>query len=237
MRFFSIALLLFSSCNLTTYHPHLFYKRDGARMPQTSDHEQFFSRFDPTRSNDCNAYNTPNIGGHRTNTPDRAGRNCHNMNNSVRAEACLDRYEMTRTIIMLQEDRHSKEGYDSYLSPVDGYGSHRNSSDLSSTSSPEQSISHARQSRTPSLPHGRNLGHRSSHSNSCTPPQNEWNSRSSHAQLQRMGTTPSSGGRYLRHGSSNSHASVSLHDRMSPAGGHRHGRGSYSHHTGSSHQQ
>ena len=149
MRFFSIALLLFSSCNLTTY-PCLFYKRDGARMPQTSDHEQFFSRFDPTRSNNRNVYNMPNIGGHHTNTPDRAGRNTHNMNNSVRAEACLDRYKMTKmtgTITMLQEDRNSKEGYDSY------YGSHRNSSDLSSSrSSPEQSISHSRQSRTPYSP-------------------------------------------------------------------------------------
>ena len=200
-------------------------------MPQTSDHEQFFSRFDPTHSNDRNVYNTPNIGGHHTNTPDRAGRNPHNMNNSVRAEACLDRYKMTGTITMLQEDRHSEEGYGSY------YGSHRNSSDLSSYgSSPEQSISHARQSSTPSSPHGRELGHRSAHSNSRTPPQNERSSRSSHdAQLQCMGTTaPSSGGRYSRHGSSNSHASVSLHDRTSPPAGSRHGRGSHSHRTESS---
>ncbi len=179
MRFFSIALLPFSSCNLTIYCPHLFYKRDGVRMPPTSDHEQLFSRFDPTRSDDRNAY-IPNTRGHRTNTPDRAGRNCH-MDNSVRTDAYLDRYEMTGTITRLQEDRHSMAGYYSYPSPVDGYGSHRNSSDLSSTSSPEQSISHAHHSPTPSSPHGRNLGHRSSHSNSHILPQNEWSSRSSHA--------------------------------------------------------
>ncbi len=231
MRFFSIALLPFSSCNLTIYCPHLFYKRDGVCMPPTSDHEQLFSRFDPTHSDDCNAY-MPNTRGHHTNTPDRAGRNPH-MDNSVRADAYLDRYEMTGTITRLQEDRHSEEGYYSYPSPVDGYGSHCNSADLSSTSSPEQSISHARHSRTPSSPHGRNLGHRSSHSNSHIPPQNEWSSRSSHAQVQRMGTTPSSG-RYLHHGGSNSHASVSLHDPTSPASGSGHHHGSHSHHTGSS---
>ena len=53
------------------------------------------------------------------------------------------------------------------------------------------------------------------------------------AQLQRLGTTvPSIGGRYSRHGSSNSHASVSLHDHTSPPAGSRHGRGSHSHRTG-----
>jgi hypothetical protein len=152
------------------------------------------------------------------------------MDNSVRAEAYLNRYAMMGTITRLQ-DRHSEEGYDGYCSPADGYGSHHNSSDLSSSSSPEQSISPARHSHTLSSPHGRNLGRRSSHSNSRTPPQYERSSRSSRAMPQRMGTTPSSD-HYLYHGSSNSHVSVSLHDHTSPAGGHHHG--SHSHRTGSS---
>ena len=236
MRIFSISLLLFSSWNLTrAYHPRLFYKRDdGARMPPTSEHEQFFSRFDPTHSNDRNVYNMPNIGGNRTNTPSRAGRNPRNMSNSVRAEACLDRYEMTGTITMLQDDRNSgDEGYDtSHYADF-----HRNSLDLSSPdSSPEQSISHVRQSRTPSSRHGRDLllGHGSTHSNSRTPQQRERSSRPSHAQqLQRMGTTLSSGGRNLRHGSSNSHDSVSLHECTSPAGP-INGHGSHSHQTAGS---
>ncbi len=90
-------------------------------MPPTSDHEQFFYRFDPTSSDDYHAY-TPNTRGRRINTPNRAGRNRH-MNNSVRAEAYLDRYAMTGTITRLQ-DRHSEEGYGGYCSPADGYGSH-----------------------------------------------------------------------------------------------------------------
>jgi hypothetical protein len=65
-------------------------------MPPTSDHEQFFYRFDPTSSDDDRHAYTPNTRGRRTNTPDRAGRNLH-MDNSVRAEAYLDRYAMMGT--------------------------------------------------------------------------------------------------------------------------------------------
>lgn len=130
---------------------------------------------------------------------------------------------------MLQDDRHSgDEGYDtSYHADF-----HRNSLDLSSPdSSPEQSISHVRQSRTPSSRHGRDLllGHGSAHSNSHTPQQRERSSRPSHAQqLRSRSTTLSSGGRNSRHGSSNSRDSVT-----SPAGP-INGHGSHSHQTGSS---
>jgi hypothetical protein len=125
---------------------------------------------------------------------------------------------------------------------------------LSSPSSPEQSTSSVcrRSHSTPSSSssHGRNLGHRSSHSNSRTPSQIEQSSRSSHAPRQRMASvslhdrTSSPASRGSRsHSSSHSRslsrtsnitdsvsasktllASVSLHDRTSPAS-----RGSHSH--------
>jgi hypothetical protein len=192
-------------------------------MPPTSDHEQFFHGFEATGSNDRRAY-TPNKGRH-TNTLDRTGKN-HHMDKSAQAEAYLDRYAVRGASTRFQ-DRQSKEGYDGYGSSADG--SHHNSSDLSSSSSPERSISPECHSRNPSPPHDRNLGSGSSHLKSHTPQQYEWSSRSTHAPPHCTSvTTPSCDGYF--YGSRDYH--VSPHDRTSPAGGHRHG--SHSHRTESS---
>jgi hypothetical protein len=174
-------------------------------MPLTSDHERFFRGFNADSSDDHRrAYTPPNRDrGHRTNTPGRASGNTHRMNERTsRDEAHLNRYNMSTRGPRFQPrviaDRH-----------------HHDSSELSSSSSREWSVSPERHSPTPTPPPDRNLGHsnRSSRSNSPTPRQFE-HSRSSYAPSRRSSvTTPS-----LDHSSYGS--SSSSHLARNVSGGH-----------------
>ena len=177
-------------------------------MPLTSDHERFFRGFNVDSSDDhrC-AYTHPNRDrGHCTNTPGR-GRGSGNtlrMNERTSGdEAHLNRYNMSTRGPRFQPrviaDRH-----------------HHDSSELSSSSSCEWSVSPERHSPTPTPPPDRNLGHsnRRSRSNSPTPRQFE-HSRSSYAPSRRSSvTTPS-----LDHSSYGS--SSSSHLARNVSGGHR----------------
>ncbi len=182
--YFGIAFLLsFSSRNLTTCHPHVCYRRDGVRMPPTSDHERFFQGFNADSSDDHRAYTPNRDRGRRINTPGRASGNTHRMDERTPgAEAHLNRYNNNmstrgpRFQPRVIADRH-----------------HHNSSELSSSSSREWSVSPERHSPTPTPQPDRNLGHsnRSSRSNSPTPRQFE-HSRSSCAPSHRTLVTTQS---------------------------------------------
>ena len=173
-------------------------------MPLTSDHERFFHGFNGDSSDDRRAYTPNRDRGHHTNTPGRASGNTHRMNERTsRDEAHLNRYNMSTRGPRFQPrviaDRH-----------------HHDSSELSSSSSCEWSVSPERHSPTPTPPPDRNLGHsnRSSRSNSPTPRQFE-HSRSSYAPSRRSSvTTPS-----LDHSSYGSSSSSRLARDVS--GGHR----------------
>ena len=150
-------------------------------MPPTSNHERFFHGFNADSSDDHRAYTPNRDRGHRINTPGRASGNTHRMDERTPgAEAHLNRYNMSTRGPRFQPrviaDRH-----------------HHNSSELSSSSSREWSVSPERHSPTPTPQPDRNLGHsnRSSRSNSPTPRQFE-HSRSSYAPSRRSSvTTPS----------------------------------------------
>ena len=139
-------------------------------MPPTSDHERFFHGFNADSSDDHRAYTPNRDRGHHINTPCRASGNTHRMDERTPgAEAHLNRYNNNmstrgpRFQPRVIADRH-----------------HHDSSELSSSSSREWSVSPERHSPTPTPPPDRILGHsnRSSRSNSPTPRQFE-HSRSS----------------------------------------------------------
>ena len=124
--------LSFSSCNLTTCCPHVCYRRDGVCMPSTSDHERFFHGY--------NADTTNRDGGR----PNRASGNTHCMDQRTPgAEAHLNRYNTRGSWF---QGRHYRAD-----SPADGHNQDSSDSELSSSSSPEWSVSPEHHSRTPTL--------------------------------------------------------------------------------------
>jgi hypothetical protein len=220
-EYFSVLLSFSLSYNLTAHHPHIFYRRDGVRMPPTPKQVLFFNEYDDPRAYMHNR-------SHRINTFDRAGNNHRMVKSSQADKAHFDRHMMRGTRF---QDMHSDES-ESYVYSTDGPHQHTSSSSSGRWSnSPGERHDHT---LSPQRDSDRNLGHTSrriSHSKSRTPPRHE-SSRLSHTLSlhQTLATTPS----HDLYGGDNYNYHVSPHDPTSPAGGHHRLGSGDSHRKGSS---